>query len=70
MRNKDRQDELTHAAVWMVLTRDLDFMKELTASFLPLQDAGEIKLVNQPREDHQRVRAWTDKRSNLFQILW
>ncbi len=69
VRNRGREDEPTRAAIWMILSRDLDFLKQLTGRFEPLQAAGDVKLVNQPPAGHDRVRTWTDSYSNLFQIL-
>ncbi len=69
VRNRGRKDELTMAAVWMILSRDLGFLKQLTGRFEPLQQDGDVKLVNQPPAGHDQVRTWTDSYSNLFQIL-
>jgi len=56
-------------STWVILYKNLDYLRELRDLCLPLMETGEITVQSGRDLDVRHFHTWTDDYSNLFQLL-
>jgi hypothetical protein len=67
--NPPRSERATSEAHWMVLARNSEVLRALVARMQPLVTSEGVQVFRRPPEQYDGSRVWTDRYSNLFQIL-